>query len=160
MAMTYRPKVLIADEPTTALDVTIQAQYLKLLRSLQAETGVAIILITHDFGVVAEACDRVAVMYAGRIVEQGPVGEIFDRPSHPYTRALLASRPRRNVTARRLPTIEGSPPSLIDLPPGCRFAPRCPYATDRSRAEYPGPHQVSADHVAWCHRTEEAPWAQ
>ena len=159
MAMTYRPKVLIADEPTTALDVTIQAQYLKLLRELKEQTGVAIILITHDFGVIAEACDRVAVMYAGRIVEQGPVRDIFDRPRHPYTRALLASRPRRDVAMERLAVIEGQPPSLTDLPLGCRFAPRCPYAVDRCREQYPDPYQVSPAHTAWCWRSEEQPWA-
>jgi oligopeptide/dipeptide ABC transporter ATP-binding protein len=158
MAMTYRPRVLIGDEPTTALDVTIQAQYLKLLRELQEETGVAIILITHDFGVVAEACDRVAVMYAGRFVEQGPVRGIFDHPQHPYTRALLESRPRRDRTVERLATIEGQPPSLTDLPPGCRFAPRCPYVLDACRLAYPEPYQVSQAHAAWCVRSEEAPW--
>ena len=160
MAMSYRPRVLIADEPTTALDVTIQAQYLKLLRELQAATGVAIILITHDFGVVAEACDRVAVMYAGRIVEQGPVRDIFDRPHHPYTRALLDSRPRADVTVDRLASIDGQPPSLIDPPEGCRFAPRCAFAGDRARVEYPPAHEVSDGHVAWCWRSEERPWEQ
>ena len=126
IAMSGHPEVLIADEPTTALDVTIQLQYLKLLKRLQQETGMAILFITHDFGVVARMCDRVAVMYAGRIVECGPVRQVFDQPSHPYTRALIASVPKITGTTGRLATIEGQPPSLMDLPPGCRFAPRCP----------------------------------
>lgn len=159
MAMAFHPQVLIADEPTTALDVTIQAQYLRLLKDLQRRTGVAIILITHDFGVVAEACDRVAVMYAGRIVEQAPVEETFDRPCHPYTRALLESRPRTDLQSKRLRSIEGQPPALNDLPPGCRFAPRCPYAVERCVAEYPPPFAVAHDHSAMCWRSEEEPWA-
>ena len=159
MAMAFHPQVLIADEPTTALDVTIQAQYLRLLKDLQRRTGVAIILITHDFGVVAEACDRVAVMYAGRIVEQAPVGETFDRPRHPYTRALLESRPQTDLRSKRLRSIEGQPPALNDLPAGCRFAPRCPYAVERCVAEYPPPFAVARDHSAVCWRSEEEPWA-
>ena len=156
MAMAYRPQVLIADEPTTALDVTIQAQYLRLLKDLQAQTGVAILLITHDFGVIAECCDRVAVMYAGRIVEQGPVEEIFDRPRHPYTIALLASRLRLDVIPDRLPSIEGQPPALHDLPAGCRFAPRCSYVGDRCREQYPDEVRISDEHVAACWRAREA----
>jgi oligopeptide/dipeptide ABC transporter ATP-binding protein len=159
MAMAYQPQVLIADEPTTALDVTIQAQYLRLLKDLQARTGVGIILITHDFGVIAEACDRVAVMYAGRIVEQAPVAEIFDRPQHPYTRALLDSRPRSDTKSLRLQSIEGQPPSLNDLPPGCRFAARCSYAIDRCQDEYPPTFLASEQHLSACWRSEEAPWA-
>ncbi|BCB91865.1 ABC transporter ATP-binding protein [Phytohabitans suffuscus] len=155
MAISADPRVLIADEPTTALDVTTQQRYLRLLREIQRETGVAIILITHDFGVVAEACDRVAVMYAGRIVEQGPVREIFDRPRHPYTRALLDSRPRRDVRLDRLPSIEGSPPSLVDPPPGCRFAPRCRLAAERCTAEYPELTAVAPGHETACWRWEE-----
>ena len=128
IAMSGHPEVLIADEPTTALDVTIQLQYLKLLKRLQQESGMAILFITHDFGVVARMCDRVAVMYAGRIVECGPVRQVFEHPSHPYTQALIASVPKMTGTIGRLTTIEGQPPSLLDLPAGCRFAPRCPYA--------------------------------
>jgi oligopeptide/dipeptide ABC transporter ATP-binding protein len=158
MAMVYRPQVLIADEPTTALDVTTQAQYLRLLKELQEQTGVAILLITHDFGVVAEACDRVAVMYAGRIVEQAPVDEIFDRPRHPYTRALLASRLRLDVMPDRLPSIEGQPPALHDLPAGCRFAPRCAFVQDRCRKAYPDELGCGEQHVAACWRAEEALW--
>ncbi len=158
MAIAYGPSVLIADEPTTALDVTIQAQYLRLLDELREQTSVGIILITHDFGVVAESCDRVAVMYAGRIVEQGRVDEIFDSPRHPYTKALLAARPRAALTLDRLPSIDGNPPALNDLPPGCRFAPRCPYRLDECEAEYPHPVEVSTGHTASCWRSEEAEW--
>ncbi len=159
MAMAYQPQVLIADEPTTALDVTIQAQYLRLLKDLQDRTGVGIIVITHDFGVVAEACDRVAVMYAGRFVEHAPVNEIFDHPRHPYTKALLDSRPKVDLRASRLQSIEGQPPALTDLPAGCRFAVRCSYAIDRCNEEYPPSSEVAAEHVAACWRSEETLWA-
>jgi oligopeptide/dipeptide ABC transporter ATP-binding protein len=158
MALAFQPQVLIADEPTTALDVTIQAQYLRLLEELQAQTGVSIILITHDFGVVAETCDRVAVMYAGRIVEQGPVDEIFDNPRHPYTKALLESRPRIDLVAERLPSIDGQPPALHDLPGGCRFAPRCAYATDQCRAAYPDAINCNEQHIVACWRVGELLW--
>jgi oligopeptide/dipeptide ABC transporter ATP-binding protein len=158
MALAFQPQVLIADEPTTALDVTIQAQYLRLLEELQAQTGVSIILITHDFGVVAETCDRVAVMYAGRIVEQGPVDEIFDNPRHPYTKALLESRPRIDLVAERLPSIDGQPPALHDLPGGCRFAPRCAYATDQCRAAYPDAINCNEQHLVACWRVGELLW--
>ncbi|HKX76762.1 MAG TPA: ABC transporter ATP-binding protein [Acidimicrobiia bacterium] len=160
MAMASHPQVLIADEPTTALDVTIQAQYLRLLRELQTETGVGVILITHDFGVVAEACDRVAVMYAGRVVEQAPVEEIFDHPQHPYTRALLESRPRSDLKAARLRSIEGQPPSLSELPPGCRFAERCPYVATTCLEAYPPWAEMGPGHFAACWRSKEQPWAQ
>jgi oligopeptide/dipeptide ABC transporter ATP-binding protein len=152
IAMSGHPKVLIADEPTTALDVTIQLQYLKLLKRLQRETGMAILFITHDFGVVARMCDRVAVMYAGRIVECGPVREVFDNPSHPYTQALIASVPKMTGTMERLYTIEGQPPSLMNLAAGCRFAPRCPYADQRCLDAYPTSFTVAADHTADCWR--------
>ena len=144
IAISGHPEVLIADEPTTALDVTIQLQYLKLLKRLQHETGMAILFITHDFGVVARMCDRVAVMYAGRIVECGPVADVFENPSHPYTQALIASVPKMTGSAGRLYTIEGQPPSLMDLPAGCRFAPRCAYAEERCRDAYPGSVTVGA----------------
>jgi oligopeptide/dipeptide ABC transporter ATP-binding protein len=150
IALSGRPEVLIADEPTTALDVTIQLQYLKLLKRLQAETGMAILFITHDFGVVARMCDRVAVMYAGRIVECGPVREVFERPSHPYTQALIASVPKLEGTEGRLRTIDGQPPSLMDLPAGCRFADRCAQADQRCRDAYPGSVQIGPDHTADC----------
>jgi oligopeptide/dipeptide ABC transporter ATP-binding protein len=125
MALACEPELLIADEPTTALDVTIQAQILDLMRTLQRETNTAMILITHDLGVVAEMCDRVAVMYAGEIVEQTDVATLFDDPKHPYTRGLIGSVPTLGSTADQLATIPGSVPNLIDLPPACRFAPRC-----------------------------------
>ncbi|ACV46355.1 MULTISPECIES: ABC transporter ATP-binding protein [Halomicrobium] len=151
IALACRPKLLIADEPTTALDVTIQAQILDLIDDLQAELGMAVLFITHDLGVVAETCDRVAVMYAGEIVEEGPVGEIFHNPSHPYTYTLLESIPRADT--ERLTPIGGSVPSLIDMPEGCHFAPRCPWATDDCRrGEIPylqhGPEGV--DHRSKC----------
>jgi len=131
------PKLLIADEPTTALDVTVQQQILALLRELQRETGMAIILVTHDLHTVLRFCDEVAIMYAGRIVEQGPVAEIFARPAHPYTQGLLRALPQFGTQEARLPLIPGQPPSLASLPPGCRFAPRCSRATELCRTEYP-----------------------
>ena len=152
IAISGKPEVLIADEPTTALDVTIQLQYLKLLKRLQRETAMAILFITHDFGVVARMCDRVAVMYAGRIVECGPVRQVFENPSHPYTQALIASVPKMEGTDGRLRTIEGQPPSLMDLPVGCRFADRCAFVHERCREAYPGTYQVGADHTADCWR--------
>ena len=156
IVMSGHPEVLIADEPTTALDVTIQLQYLKLLKKMQQETGMAMLFITHDFGVVARMCDRVAVMYAGRIVECGPVQQVFDHPSHPYTQALIASVPKMTGSAERLYTVEGQPPSLMDLPVGCRFAPRCPYADQRCRDSYPGTFSAGAAHTADCWRLAPA----
>ncbi|MBY0317625.1 MAG: ABC transporter ATP-binding protein [Reyranella sp.] len=150
IAISGEPEVLIADEPTTALDVTIQLQYLKLLKRLQAENGMAILFITHDFGVVGRMCDRVAVMYAGRIVECGPVKQIFEAPQHPYTRALIASVPKMTGPAGRLATIEGQPPSLMDLPQGCRFASRCSLVEQRCLEAYPGTVRVGQDHTADC----------
>lgn len=155
IAMNRAPSVLIADEPTTALDPTIQLQYLNLLKELQRTSGMAMLFITHDFGVVARMCDRVAVMYAGRIVETGPVREIFDRPAHPYTRALIASVPKINEDTERLYAIEGEPPVLYNLPEGCRFAPRCPYAEDECRVAYPEKLTVGPDHAVECRRAAE-----
>jgi oligopeptide/dipeptide ABC transporter ATP-binding protein len=132
MALACEPELLIADEPTTALDVTIQAQILDLMRDLQRETGTAIILITHDLGVVAEMCDRVAVMYAGEIVEQTDVRSLFARPRHPYTQGLIGSVPTLGQAKAELETIPGTVPNLIDLPPACRFAPRCAARVERS----------------------------
>jgi oligopeptide/dipeptide ABC transporter ATP-binding protein len=152
IAISGQPQVLIADEPTTALDVTIQLQYLKLLKRLQAETGMAILFITHDFGVVGRMCDRVAVMYAGRIVECGPVQQIFEAPAHPYTQALIASVPKMTGPVGRLTTIEGQPPSLMQLPAGCRFAERCALADQRCREKYPPAVQVGSEHTADCWR--------
>jgi oligopeptide/dipeptide ABC transporter ATP-binding protein len=156
IAMSGHPEVLIADEPTTALDVTIQLQYLKLLKRLQQESNMAILFITHDFGVVARMCDRVAVMYAGQIVECGPVREVFENPSHPYTQALIASVPQLSGTTGRLRTIDGQPPSMLDLPRGCRFAPRCKYAMPRCRDTYPDSFDVGVAHTADCWRLAPA----
>lgn len=156
MALACHPRLLIADEPTTALDVTIQAQILDLIKDLQRELGMAVLLITHDLGVIAETCDDVAVMYAGRIAEQAPVAELFARPRHPYTRGLLASIPRLSTLRKtRLPTIEGIVPSLRDLPPGCRFQNRCPYRQDRCAASAPALEPVSPGHAAACFRWRE-----
>ena len=154
ISISCEPMVLIADEPTTSLDVTIQAQYLKLLKDLQRESGLSLIFITHDFGIVAKVCDRVAVMYAGKIVEQGSVRDIFNNPSHPYTEALLASVPKMEEEVERLYSIEGQPPTLHNLAPGCSFADRCPYVMERCRAEYPPLFQAGDDHVSACWRLE------
>jgi oligopeptide/dipeptide ABC transporter ATP-binding protein len=155
IAISCEPKVLIADEPTTSLDVTIQAQYLRLLREIQEQQNLALIFITHDFGIVAKMCDRVMVMYAGRVVESGSVRDVFDRPSHPYTQALLNSVPRLADAVERLESIGGQPPALWDLPPGCRFAARCAHAEDRCRREYPPRFTVGDGHTADCWRLEK-----
>ena len=149
ISMASSPNVIIADEPTTALDVTIQLQYLNLLKDIQRETGMAIIFITHDFGIVARMCDRVAVMYAGRIVESADVRSLFNKPSHPYTQALINSVPQMDRTDR-LFSIDGQPPALWDLPEGCRFAERCEHARPQCRQEYPGVLPAGEDHVASC----------
>ncbi len=137
MALACRPKLLIADEPSTALDVTIQAQIIELLKGLQTEFGMALVLITHDLGIVAETAERVAVMYAGTLVEEADVGELFHSPAHPYTLGLLASIPRIDQTIESLKPIEGSVPSPLNLPPGCTFEPRCRFADERCRREHP-----------------------
>jgi len=158
IAISCEPRVIIADEPTTSLDVTIQAQYLKLLQDLQKETGLALVFITHDFGIVARVCHQLMVMYAGRIVEAGPVRAIFDHPSHPYTRALLSSVPTVDRKVDRLPSIEGQPPPLHDLPHGCRFAPRCAFAEARCRETYPDEtpgRSGDPRHRVSCWRAEE-----
>ena len=153
MALAGRPKLLVADEPTTALDVTIQAQILELMRRIQRDEGMAVLLITHDLGVIAQMCDRVAVMYAGRIVEQGSALDIFDRPTHPYTQGLLASRPRISAGSQWLKTIEGTVPGVGQLPPGCAFAPRCALAgSDCGRV--PALRDAAAGHGVAC----VAPW--
>jgi oligopeptide/dipeptide ABC transporter ATP-binding protein len=154
IAIASEPTLLIADEPTTALDVTIQLQYLMLLKDVQARMGLAMLFITHDFGIVARMCDRVAVMYAGRIVESGPVRELFKAPRHPYTQALMASVPRMEARVNRLPSIEGQPPALHRLPGGCRFAARCRYAEQRCRDAYPKTFVVGPAHEAACWRAE------
>ena len=150
MALACNPQILIADEPTTALDVTIQAQILWLLRDLRARTGASIILITHDLGVIAELAQRVVVMYAGRIVEEASVAQIFDDPQHPYTIGLLGSIPKLHVDAARLETVEGSVPSSFTTLQGCRFHPRCPFADDRCRHEDPVLREVAPAHRAAC----------
>jgi oligopeptide/dipeptide ABC transporter ATP-binding protein len=150
IALSCEPKLLIADEPTTSLDVTIQAQYLKLLRELQRERGLALIFITHNLGIVAKMCDQVAVMYAGRLIESGPVHQIFDGPAHPYTRALLESIPKLTETDRRLTAIDGQPPDLAAPPGGCAFHPRCPKMMDRCRSEDPPTFTVSREQMARC----------
>ncbi len=156
IAMSCEPHVIIADEPTTSLDVTIQAQYLRLLREIQEETGLSIIFITHDFGIVAKMCDRVMVMYAGRVVETGSVRDIFNHPSHPYTQALLNSVPKLEERSERLYSIEGQPPALWNLPEGCRFAARCPHTEERCEQEYPPSFALSEGHTANCWRLEGA----
>lgn len=154
IAISCEPQVLIADEPTTALDVTIQLQYLKLLKELQTQTNMGLLFITHDFGVVARMCDRVAVMYAGRIVETGPVRDVFDKPAHPYTQALIASVPKMRERVDRLFSIDGQPPALSDLPVGCRFENRCPHAESRCREVYPQTFTVGTTHSASCWRLD------
>lgn len=153
MALSCNPKLLIADEPTTALDVTIQAQILDLLGDLKDKMGMAVILITHAMGVIAETAQRVVVMYAGKIVEEAPVEELFRAPRHPYTQGLIRSIPRIDTAAlqkRRLETIAGVVPSLLNPPPGCRFAPRCPHAMPKCIAAIPPLRDVGAGHRMAC----------
>ncbi len=158
MALSCNPSLLIADEPTTALDVTIQAQILDLMLSLQRELGMAIVLITHDLGVIAQVCDDVVVMYAGQVAEQGTVEDIFRKPTHPYTRGLLASVPRLTTLRKsRLPTIEGAVPMLNEMPPGCRYQNRCPYAEPRCGAARPPLESMSETHAVSCIRWKELP---
>jgi len=149
-ALAADPDLLIADEPTTALDVTLQAAFLAHLRQIQRERDLAILFITHDFSIVAKMCDRVAVMYAGKIVETGPTADILSSPRHPYTRALLESVPSVDRGRQRLDSIAGSPPPIYELPQGCTFAPRCSFATDRCRQSYPLQFDIAADHSASC----------
>jgi peptide/nickel transport system ATP-binding protein len=157
MALACGPELLIADEPTTALDVTIQAQILDLMRGLRRDTGTAIILITHDLGVVAEMADDVAVMYAGQIVERAPVRDLFARPEHPYTVGLLGSIPKLDEKRERLPSIEGRVPDMSRPPDGCRFAARCPFVEPACRAKTPPLIEVAPGHLTRCRR---APLAQ
>jgi peptide/nickel transport system ATP-binding protein len=153
MALICGPQLLIADEPTTALDVTIQAQILDLMRELKAQSDAAIILITHDLGVVAEVCDEVAVMYAGQLVEHAPVEKLFEQPEHPYTIGLLASIPRLDRSDDALATIEGTLPSMSETPVGCRFAPRCPFADARCASVAPPVVRLDATRWSRCHKT-------
>jgi peptide/nickel transport system ATP-binding protein len=156
IALANKPELLIADEPTTALDVTIQAQILELLKELQKEMGMSTILITHDLGVIAETCDEVAVMYAGRIAERGTVYDIFENPKHPYTQGLLSSIPKlENERKTRMQTIDGMVPGLLDLPTGCRFQNRCPLREDRCATASPPKEKISPGHHVSCFRHSE-----
>ncbi|RZS87274.1 oligopeptide transport system ATP-binding protein [Motilibacter rhizosphaerae] len=156
MAIALGPEVLIADEPTTALDVTVQAQIMDLLRELQAETNMGLILITHDLGVVADVADRIAVMYAGRIVEEASVYDIYSRPAHPYTKGLLESVPRVDQKGQKLKAVEGLPPNLMRIPSGCPFHPRCPYKQEPvCTTELPQLYPTGADSGAACHFWED-----
>jgi peptide/nickel transport system ATP-binding protein len=161
--MACTPALLIADEPTTALDVTIQAQIPQLMLEMKERTGAAVMLITHDLGVIAETAQRVVVMYAGRKVEEAPVKALFARPRHPYTRGLMTSIPKLNrgvaASARsaRLTEIPGVVPSLIGMPAGCTFAPRCPHATDQCRAAYPPEVETAPGHFVSCWNGDELP---
>jgi oligopeptide/dipeptide ABC transporter ATP-binding protein len=161
MGLANSPEILIADEPTTALDVTVQAQILELLRDLNQDLGTSIILITHNLGVVAGLCKRVIVMYAGEIVEEGPVEQIFESPQHPYTWSLLRSIPRIDANRReRLKSIEGLPPDLIALPPGCKFSPRCPFRIERCFSDDPKLRQVAPAQQAACWVTMNRAYAE
>ena len=155
MALSLDPEILIADEPTTALDVTVQAQIMSLLAELQQQTGMGLILITHDLGVVAEVADQVVVMYAGREVEKGPSLPVYHRPAHPYTMGLMDSLPRRDVHTERLHPIKGSPPDLLAIPSGCPFRPRCPHVREVCSREEPALAAVAPERVAACHFWEE-----
>ncbi len=155
MALVCDPKVLIADEPTTALDVTIQAQILQLMRELNHRLNTAVMLITHDLGVVAETCERVVVMYGGQIVEEGPVSEIFKNPQHPYTKGLIQSIPDMRVKKDRLYSIPGSVPKPGSIEIGCRFAERCEFAFDRCTKENPPIYQTGEQHTSRCFLVEE-----
>jgi oligopeptide transport system ATP-binding protein len=155
MALALDPDILIADEPTTALDVTVQAQVMDLLHTLQAETGMGLILITHDLGVVADVADKIGVMYAGKIVETGPVVDVYKDSAHPYTEGLMASIPRLDQKGKRLDPIVGAPPSLINIPPGCPFHPRCPYIRDKCKTDVPPMYEVSPGRRSACHYFQE-----
>jgi oligopeptide transport system ATP-binding protein len=155
MSLALDPDLLIADEPTTALDVTVQAQIMDLLDELRRERGMGLILITHDLGVVAEVADRIVVMYAGRIVESADAYSLYQQPGHPYTEGLMRSIPRLDLKGQELETIKGLPPSLLAVPPGCPFHPRCPRAEERCRQEVPAYHQLGLGRASACHFAEE-----
>ena len=155
MALACSPKLLIADEPTTALDVTIQAQVLDMMTELKTKLNSSMLLITHDLGVVAETCDKVAIMYAGEIVESGSLEDVFEHTAHPYTEGLFGSLPSLDNDVHRLKPIQGLMPDPANLPQGCKFHPRCPYATDRCKAEEPVVRELSVGHLCRCHRSEE-----
>ena len=156
LALAAQPELIVADEPTTALDVSIQAQIIALLKTLTKEQGAAVMLVTHDMGVIAETCDRVAVMYAGRIVEIGPVAEVIHHPAHPYTVGLMGSIPSMESERERLMQIDGAMPRLNAIPPGCAFNPRCPQATERCRTERPDLMAAGATRAAcWLHAPQQ-----
>ncbi|MDY7090931.1 MAG: ABC transporter ATP-binding protein [Actinomycetota bacterium] len=155
MALALDPEVLIADEPTTALDVTVQAQIMSLLAELQRQRNMGLMLITHDMGVVADVADRIAIMYAGKVVEEAPVYDIYARPAHAYTKALLESIPRLDHKGRALNVIRGLPPALTDIPQGCAFHPRCAYAREICRLEPPPAYQIAPQRIASCHFVRE-----
>lgn len=155
IALALDPEIIIADEPTTALDVTVQKQIMGLLKELQETNGMGLVLITHDLGVVADVADRVAVMYAGRVVETGGIREVYAKPAHPYTLGLMGSVPAVNRRASRLTPIKGSPPNLLDTPPGCSFHPRCPYARERCKRDDPELREVLPNRGSACHYAEE-----
>jgi peptide/nickel transport system ATP-binding protein/oligopeptide transport system ATP-binding protein len=151
ISLASNPKLLLADEPTTALDVTIQDQILRLILELKDQLGMSVVFVTHDLGVVASICDRMAVMYAGRIVETGPVGAVFGEPHHAYTRGLLGSVPHAGAERTMLLSIEGTPPSLAAIPPGCAFNPRCTFASDVCRASIPAVSAIGSARLVACH---------
>jgi len=155
LALSSEPRLLIADEPTTALDVTVQAQILDLVRSLQARLGMAVIFVTHDLGVVADLCSRVIVMYAGQVIEEAPVDELFARPRHPYTEGLLAAIPQADLAGKRLASIPGVVPAANAMPTGCRFHPRCPYAVDECTTTPVELISVGEGHSARCIRVDD-----
>jgi oligopeptide/dipeptide ABC transporter ATP-binding protein len=150
MAIARDPELLIADEPTTSLDVTIQDQFLSLLKEMQLQTNMSLLLVTHDLGIIAEICDRVVVMYAGKIIEKGAVERVFKNPAHPYTEALMKALPKLGRKTKRLYQIEGEPPSLLNLPPGCSFSPRCPRAIGICKKEYPPMERIENGGYAAC----------
>ena len=156
MALLGHPRLILADEPTTALDVTVQAQILSLLKQRLEESGSAMILVTHDLSVVATMAQHVVVMYAGRVMETGPVEEIFFHPAQPYTLGLLAAKPVVGQRKKRLQTIPGTVPDLRQRPKGCPFVPRCPWSTEICSMEFPGAEQVGKDHFVYCYHWEEA----
>jgi oligopeptide/dipeptide ABC transporter ATP-binding protein len=150
IAICCKPQLLIADEPTTALDVTIQAQVLELLKDLQLKLRMSLILVTHDLGVVAKVCDRVAIMYAGKIVEDGDIYALYKDPKHPYTKGLLGATPTIQEPGKKLMTIKGTVPDLINPPSGCRFHPRCPYATKKCKVKEPPYMRVDGERRVAC----------
>jgi len=156
LALACEPRLLIADEPTTALDVTVQAQIIVLLRELAADTGLSVLFITHDLGVVASLCDRVCVMYAGSVMEEGAVRDMFARPAHPYTRKLLDTVPRLGTGRHEFVAIPGQVPDLSQPPPGCPFHPRCDIATETCRRQQPAPQRIGSGHLAACHYPQRA----